>query len=388
MRAVTYVAERWPPGWQTGLPAEHRRRQGMTRWWNSFTGNYNLAVLNNFSKVSYNELFMQIDNVNCVYRQAILILGVMDNPQYLRYEINPRDFSNFPIDWPVAFKNRAPLAVEIGCGNGEYLVAWAKSEPSWNIIGIELSLASTKRIQSRIYKEKVQNVRIIRDDARFAMRELFFNNSVHYIMMNFPDPWPKDQHRKRRLLLPDFIETLSAIMETDGMFELMTDQEWYAEDTQSYFEKSNLFGVSDIEADFKREISTKYERKWKSAKRKCFRLQAIKIRSMSVKRIMESEMPHIILHRTIDTKKIIKLKGLVEKKNGSVYKVLNVFKDLSAEAYLLRMVTTDEDYTQNFFILIAPHEKGCIVKIDPGYQPYRTPAVKEAILGIGQQLQT
>ncbi len=311
-----------------------------------------------------------------------------DNARVLQYEINPREFDHYPIEWPAIFGRSAPLALEIGCGNGEFLVAWAKSRPSWNFVGIELSLASAERMQIRIYREKLNNVRIIRDDARFAVCELFPDQSLHYIMVNFPDPWPKDKHRQRRLILPGFIRVMSSVLEMDGVFELVTDQGWYANDVLYYFREENSFETSQVESEFIREVSTKYERKWKALQRKNFCVRAVKKKSIPISRIMERKMPHVIIKEPIKPEKINRLKGLVEKKAGIVYKIIDVFRDLSGEAFLLRMVTADDDYTQNFFILVATYEQGFIVKIDPGYQPYRTPAVKAAVTEIGQRLKT
>jgi tRNA (guanine-N7-)-methyltransferase len=311
-----------------------------------------------------------------------------DNARVLQYEINPREFDQFPLDWSAIFGRVAPLALEIGCGNGEFLAAWAKSAPSWNFVGIELSLASAERMQSRIYREKLSNVRIIRDDARFAVRELFPDQSLRCIMVNFPDPWSKDRHRQRRLILPGFIRVMSSVMEMDGIFELVTDQHWYANDAWFYFKQEGLFEVSQVESEFNRDVSTKYERKWKALQRQNFRVRAVKKKSISTSRIMENKMPHVIIKKPINPGKINQLKGVVGKKEGMLYKILEVFRDQSGQAFLLRMVTADDDYTQNFFILVATYGQGFIVKIDPGYQPYRTPAVKAAVAEIGERLKT
>jgi tRNA (guanine-N7-)-methyltransferase len=311
-----------------------------------------------------------------------------EDARILQYEINPRMSDHFPLKWSVIFGKKAHLALEIGCGNGEFLAAWAKAKPSWNFIGIELSLASAERTQSRIFREKLSNVRIIRDDARFAVRELFSDQSLQYIMVNFPDPWPKDKHRHRRLVLPDFVYAVSSVLQMDGVFELVTDQEWYANDSRYYFDADNLFEVSGVESEFIREVSTKYERKWQSLQRKNYRLSAVKKKSRAVKRIMEEKMPHIVIQKKSIPENINGLKGLVRKNSGFIYKILDVFRDLSGKAFLLRMVTSDGDYRQNFFILVAEYDQGFIVKIDPGYQPYRTPAVKAAIADIGQYLES
>jgi tRNA (guanine-N7-)-methyltransferase len=325
---------------------------------------------------------------NWIRTKPQIYLNMTEDARILKYEINPRTSDHFPLNWAIIFGRKAPLALEIGCGNGEFLVAWAKAKPSWNFVGIELSLASAERTQSRIFREKLTNVCIIRDDARFAVRELFADQSLQYIMVNFPDPWPKDKHRHRRLILPDFVDTVSSVLHMDGIIELVTDQQWYANDSQYYFEADNLFEVSEVESEFIRQVSTKYERKWQSLQRKNYRLSAVKKKSKAVNRIMEEKMPHIVVQKKIIPENINGLKGVVKKNSGFIYKILDVFRDLSDSAFLLRMVTSDSDYSQNFFILVAKYDQGFIVKIDPGYQPYRTPAVKAAIMDIGQYLES
>ena len=304
----------------------------------------------------------------------------MKHVDALKYEFNPRSLYSFPVKWKDVFGREAPLAVELGCGNGEFIVSWAQKYPDWNFFGIDLSLASCERTQIRIHQNGLSNIRIIRDDARFVLRELFNNNQIHQILMNFPDPWPKEKHKNRRIIVPGFIDTLSTVLANDGIFELVTDQKWYVVETRELFEKHGCFRISEIEENYTRDFPTKYERKWKKLQRLSYRFFVTKIKSKLINRILENEkMPHFIIKKKIHPENVSKLQGEVEKKDGSIFKIKEVFSNLSQRVFLLRTVTTDYDYTQNFFILIAPYGKGFIVKIDTSYQPYRTPAVKFVI---------
>jgi tRNA (guanine-N7-)-methyltransferase len=56
---------------------------------------------------------------------------------------------------------------------------------------------------NRIYKRSLTNVRLIHYDALFFIK-LLKNNSIKNIYINFPDPWPKRKHNKRRLIKHDF----------------------------------------------------------------------------------------------------------------------------------------------------------------------------------------
>ncbi len=311
----------------------------------------------------------------------------MKTAEFLKYEINARQAESLPLEWESVFGRMAPLALEIGCGNGEFLVDWAQSRPEWNFVGIEISMESVWRIQHRIFRNDLRNVRVLREDARFALRELFPDASLRHVMMNFPDPWPKEKHRRRRTIKPEFVGTLAALLEIGGYFELVTDQDWYAGDAGALFKESECFDLQPVEVDPIRPVTTKYERKWRKEGRHTFRMKATQKKKLAIHRIVEGgEMPHVILHRRMDSGKILALNGLVVKHSDSVFAVKEIFMKPDDRACMLRMVASDKDYTQNFFILIAEHRDGFIVKIDAGIQPYRTPAVKFAVFEIGRLL--
>lgn len=312
----------------------------------------------------------------------------MKTAEIYKYELNPRRAEGYPLEWEKIYDRKAPLAVEIGCGNGEYLVLWARSRPEWNFVGIDLSLTSVERTLENIYRHKVINVRAIHDDARFALRELFPDDSLHMVVSNFPDPWPKERHRQRRTVVPSFIQTLSAVLEPGGVFELTSDQEWYVGEAAALFRESDLFRVEEIEKNPHRPFSTKYEKKWRTRQRDIFRLRAFKIRNAPVTCLLEnSEMPHFIIEKThLPSSRIFQLKGVSEKGEGSMFVIKEVFATQDRQAYLLRTVATDQDFYQSFYLIVAPHRQGHIVKLDATIQPYRTPAVKTAVRRVGELL--
>ena len=311
----------------------------------------------------------------------------MRNARILKFDYDPRQSLNFPLNWDEVFNRKTSLAVEVGCGNGEFLVEWAKSCPDWNFIGIELSLASGERLLSRVDQNQLQNVRLIRDDARFVLRELFPNEGVAQVILNYPDPWPKEKHKSRRLIDLGFVENLSMILAKDGIFDLFTDQKWYAEEAVMVFRDSGAFKISNIRYNPERNTSTKYERKWKELQRHIYHFRAKKQKFFDVRRILENmDMPHYFVERQISSEQVYKLNDLQRSEDKRVFKVKEIFEKSDQHVFLIRMVAIDEGYLQKFFILVAPHERGFIVKIDTGFQPYRTPAVKWAVEEIGRLL--
>ena len=311
----------------------------------------------------------------------------MKSARILQFTFDPHMSREFPLRIPKLFRKNQALAIEVGCGNGEFLVEWAKTNRDWNFLGVELSIASGERLLTRVLHTGLQNVLFVRDDARFVLRELIPDESVRHVVVNFPDPWPKEKHKARRLIDIRFVETLSAILENDGLFDLFTDQSWYAEEAQSVFKKSGAFTVLDIQLDPQRITSTKYERKWKEQSRRVYHLRTIKKKKLPIKRILENiDMPHFIGDKELKSNVVKNLQGLEKNENGKVFKIKEIFQKPNEQAFLLRTVTVDEDYLQTFFILVAAHERGFIVKLDQGFQPYRTPAVKWAVEVIGQKI--
>ena len=70
-----------------------------------------------------------------------------------------------PIDWPRHFGRVAPLEVEIGFGNGEFLLREAQQHPDWNLVGIELAWASVQRGLRKIAQTCTPNVRLLLVEA-------------------------------------------------------------------------------------------------------------------------------------------------------------------------------------------------------------------------------
>ena len=82
-----------------------------------------------------------------------------------------------PVDWPRWFGRQAPVVVEIGFGNGEFLVREAQAHPERNFIGIEPEWPSVQRA-CVAWRRRAPNVRLLLVDARIAMERLFSSDSA------------------------------------------------------------------------------------------------------------------------------------------------------------------------------------------------------------------
>jgi tRNA (guanine-N7-)-methyltransferase len=120
------------------------------------------------------------------------------------------------------FGRRAPLQVDLGCGDGSLLCEMADQFPEKNFLGIE---RLTKRVEKVRRKAlKIENVRVLGTKTLFAVRYLLPENSVETFYLLFPDPWPKRRHQQRRIFTCEFLDAIAAALEQNGALRVATDQ--------------------------------------------------------------------------------------------------------------------------------------------------------------------
>jgi tRNA (guanine-N7-)-methyltransferase len=171
----------------------------------------------------------------------------------------------FPTDWAAVFGADRPLIVEIGFGNGDYLVALAQHYPDHHIIGFEISNPSLMKAQRKAQRHQLHNVRVVYSRAETALHHLFTPQSVRQFHINYPDPWFKARHSGRRLMQRDTLDALVSRLEPDGLLYLATDIRAYAELSHDLLAQTPTLDNQLARAwvhDFpQRLITTKYEEK-------------------------------------------------------------------------------------------------------------------------------
>ncbi len=304
---------------------------------------------------------------------------------WLKYHINPQN-SELPVDWKEIFKRDAKIRVEIGFGNGEFLAHMAKKFPEVNFIGFELSITSFVKAQKKFYREGIDNVRLVMVDGRFGIRELFEDESVEHVYVNFPCPWSKKGQEKKRITYGDFAKALAAVLEMGGTFELMTDDKDYAEEVFSKFKESDFFDIEPMKIDFKRDVQTRYEKKWISMGRHTFLIMARKVKRADVERIAWGGK---YVHQRIDhfdEERLHLLNGKVFKDKRKVFVVKEIYSSKDGNVHLIKVISSDDGFEQHYNILVERRRNFWIVKLDSTCQPYRTPSVKWSVRKIAQEI--
>ncbi|GEN58020.1 tRNA (guanine-N(7)-)-methyltransferase [Halolactibacillus alkaliphilus] len=124
--------------------------------------------------------------------------------------------------WQQVFGNNQPIHVEIGAGKGRFVMGMAKQHPEINFIAIELAKSIIVSAVEKAVEEEPKNVKLINFDAN-DLRDLFADNEINRIYLNFSDPWPKNRHEKRRLTYHTFLAQYQQVLASDGKIIFKTD---------------------------------------------------------------------------------------------------------------------------------------------------------------------
>lgn len=178
-----------------------------------------------------------------------------------------------PLDLLAIFGRVAPLQVDLGCGDGSFLCELAQLHPDKDFLGID-------RLVGRVAKAcrkaaAVENVRILNVESSYAVGYLLPEGSVETFYLLFPDPWPKRRHHRRRIVTPDFLDSIHRALEDGGSLRVATDQLDYFEQICGIARDHSRFAMVDVE-DADLPLS-KFERRFSAAGASIYRLALRKI---------------------------------------------------------------------------------------------------------------
>ena len=274
----------------------------------------------------------------------------------------------------IALPVQPETELEIGFGNGEYTVQYAEKHPDILLYGVEISQACVLRCARRA--GGLKNLRIINTDARYMLRELFADETLQKIFMQFPCPWSKNADAHRRVTAKDFSDGLAAVLKVSGTFVMVTDDEPYAHEVWEILGRHEALTAEDFEVNPKREVTTKYERKWLEEGRNIYRVTFRKSRAFTVQRRVEQDM-HIKIARQITSNDMAGLRNIEGRREKSFWKFGRTFND--GNIYLLETLTSDDEFEQKFYIHVAPRYEGFLLRLDKTTLAFLTPAVRSAL---------
>ncbi len=170
-----------------------------------------------------------------------------------------------------------PLEIDLGCGEGGFLLAMAKAHPERDFLGVERVIGRVSSVARRIRNAGLTNVRLLRLESSYTVGWLLPSNSVSRLHLLCPDPWPKQKHTRRRLVLGDEFSTgLLRVLTTQGEFLLKTDDADYFDAAVERFQSLPGFTRIDWPENAFPYPMTDFERRWLRAGRTLQRARWIK----------------------------------------------------------------------------------------------------------------
>jgi len=118
------------------------------------------------------------------------------------------------------------LHLDIGCASGEFLFDLALVNTSWNYLGIEIREKLVKNAKSKVIEREIKNLYFIFGNANNILNDVqskFIIKNLKSLSFNFPDPWFKKRHYKRRVIQPEFIKILSNSLQKGTLIFIKTD---------------------------------------------------------------------------------------------------------------------------------------------------------------------
>ena len=160
-----------------------------------------------------------------------------------------------------------PLVIDVGFGRGEFLVDQAACHADRAFIGVEYSKKRVLKFARRLARTELSNIRIVDAMAETFVREGLAPGSVDAFWINFPDPWPKARHARRRLVQPAFVALLADRLRPHGAVYVATDSRPYAlqiHDCLSGEVRLVNRYASAWRADVEGRTPTAYEQAWRA----------------------------------------------------------------------------------------------------------------------------
>lgn len=182
------------------------------------------------------------------------------SPGPVDWEINP---DRLPLDLNGLFGDKE-IWLEIGFGGGEHFVHMAATYPDVGLIGCEPYINGVAMLLGKIRKADVANIAIHPGDVR-DMFDVLPPRSVSKVFLNYPDPWPKKRHHRRRFVTQEHLQPLHDVMKPGAELRVATDIKDYVRQTLEEVPKAGFRWLAEQPADWRHPwsdwISTRYEQK-------------------------------------------------------------------------------------------------------------------------------
>ena len=149
----------------------------------------------------------------------------------MRQHVNPlsinfNEIEEIPSLTKMFGDSKLKLHLDVGCAAGDFLFDLALQNNSWNYLGIEIREKLAKTAKLKVQEREIKNLYFLFGNAYNILNDFqtkFIIRNLKSISFNFPDPWFKKRHYKRRVIQPELINILSNSLQTGSLIFIKTD---------------------------------------------------------------------------------------------------------------------------------------------------------------------
>ena len=194
-------------------------------------------------------------------------LPAIESDYLLRLEKLP-GYSKKLVRWEEVFGQARPLRIEVGVGNSPFLIEVAGKEPDYNYLGLEYSHKRVMKFLKKVDVAGFKNIRMLHLNSDLLFSDYIAPAGIEHLFVNFPDPWPKRRHGKKRFIAGERLAAAAKLLAPGGGFSLRTDARDYALEARENLEANedleNRFPGSEWAPEPLYPFETPYEIKFKA----------------------------------------------------------------------------------------------------------------------------
>ncbi len=155
-----------------------------------------------------------------------------------------------PIDPAAVFADPTlPIHLDIGCARGRFILKMAEAEPGWNYLGVEIREPLVDEANRLADEAGLSNLHYVFCNAMLSLGELIQDipeGMLQAVTIQFPDPWFKKKHAKRRMVNEEMVDTIASHLSSNGRVFVQTDIESLADEMFALFRVDKRFAEIPI----------------------------------------------------------------------------------------------------------------------------------------------
>ncbi len=193
-----------------------------------------------------------------------------------KHQFVPEDYFR---EWSHAeiFPGNRPMELDVGCGDGGFLIDMAAAHPERDFLGLERLLGRVRKVCRKAERHGFGHVKVLRLESAYALEYGLPAGAFSRVHLLFPDPWPKKKHHARRIAQPATIPHFARVLAPGGEFILKTDHPEYFEVGTKAIRESSLFEELDWPDDAFYYAQTDFERQWMAEGKAIHRSRFVKV---------------------------------------------------------------------------------------------------------------